>query len=830
MIRTLKLAGRLLLRDWRAGELYLLALAIVIAVSSVTSVGFFTDRVRQVLEQQANELLGSDLLIASSEPIPADVIDAAQKSRLQVSLRVEFPSMVLAQDKNQLASLKAVSENYPLRGSIKIASSTSANEINAVGIPAPGTLWADAGLMRALNVGVGSVIQLGAADFKIAAILTSEPARAAGTVFIIAPTVIINATDLVKTQLIQPASRVRYNLLVAGDHTHIKSFRDLVEPKLKPGQRIEGIEDARPEIRNALERARQFLGLAALVSVMLAGVAIATATRRFITRHLDTCAIMRCFGAKQADVLWLFSLQIIALGLLAALLGCVLGYAGQWVLAEMLGPLVGAQLPTPSFRPVLFGMATGLLALLGFALPPLLHLRQVPTLRVLRRELGALPARSIGGYVLGLGALAILIVWQAGDVKLGVYMLAGMAATIVLLILAALLFMWPLRRLRQRVGVGWRFGFANIFRRPAGSMTQILAFGLGIMALLLLTFVRSDLMADWQNRLPPDTANRFLINIQPEQVAALTTFLHSHGFTAPGVYPMVRGRLVAINGEPVTPERYQDEHAKALVAREFNLSWSQDLAPDNEIVAGQWWRPDDNTAALSVEQGIAESLNIHLGDSLRYVIAENEFEAKVTNLRKVNWDTFRPNFFVIAPPGALDNYPASYISSFYLSDKRQEVLSLLLKQFPNITVIDVAAVMDQVRQIIERVGMAVDFVFIFTLLAGFTVMYAAIQATLDERVQEGAILRTLGAQRGQLLRGLIAEFAGIGLLAGTIAAAVATALSYALAQYVFHLPFSFNPMLWITGVVGGVIGVGLAGWLGTRFIANKPPLQTLQSV
>ena len=830
MIRTVKLAGRLLLRDWRAGELYLLAIAIVIAVASVTSVGFFTDRVQQVLEQQANELLGGDLLIASSEPVPSNITDVAQKTTLRVSHRIEFPSMVLAQGKNQLVSLKAVSENYPLRGSIKVAASASAQEVKAVGIPVPGTVWADAAVMRALDVDVGSVIQVGAADFKIAAILTNEPARAAGTLFSIAPTVIVNVKDLPSTQLIQPASRVRYNLLLAGDSASIKTFRDVVEATLKPGQRIEGIEDARPEIRSALERARQFLGLAALVSVMLAGVAIATATRRFITRHLDTCAIMRCFGAKQADVLWLFLLQIIALGFLASLVGCVLGYAGQWVLAETLGPLVGAQLPMPGFRPVLLGMSTGLVALLGFALPPLLHLRHVPTLRVLRRELGALPARSLAGYVVGISALAILIVWQAGEIKLGVYVLAGIAATIVLLVLSAWLFMWPLRRLRKRVGVGWRFGIANIFRRPGGSMTQILAFGLGIMALLLLTFVRSDLMADWKNRLPPDTANRFLINIQPEQVDALTQFLKSQGFAEPGVYPMVRARLVAINGEPVTPQRYEDDHARALVTREFNLSWSQDLAPDNEIVAGKWWQPGDSSAVLSVEKGIAETLHLRLGDSLRYVIADNEFEARVTNFRKVSWDTFRPNFFVIAPTGALNSYPASYITSFYLPKERTEVLSSLLKQFPNITVIDVEAIMDQVRQIIERVSMAVDFVFVFTLLAGLAVMYAAIQATLDERIQEGAILRTLGAQRGQLLRGLIAEFAGIGLLAGSVAAAVATGLSYALAHYVFHLPFTFNPMLWITGIVGGVCGVGLAGWLGTRFIANRPPLQTLQSV
>lgn len=829
-MNTSMLALRMLGRDWRSGELRVLALAIIVAVTSVTAVGFFTDRINQALHRQANELLGADLLIASDHPLPDDYRAIAGQNRLLIAETLDFPSMVVAEDNTHLAEIKAASGNYPLRGKLRIAPQRFAPDAPATGAPKPGTVWVDPALLAPLGISVGNSITVGETQFLVAAVLTHEPARG-GDLFSIAPRLLMNIADLPKTRLVQPASRIRYRLLVSGEMENIAGYRNTVAKRLKAGERIEGAGDARPELRTALNRAQSFLGLAALVSVMLAGVAIAVATRRFISRHLDNCAMMRCLGAAQGEITRLYVYQIFLLGLTASLIGCALGFAAQSGLAEVLGTMVAARLPPPSPLPVLSGVLTGMITLLGFALPPLLHLKRVPPLRVLRRDMGPPPARSLGAYGSGLAALAALMLWQAGDLKLGGYVLGGTAAALLGLTAFALALIGALRLLRNRSGVAWRFGIANITRRAQGSVVQVLGFGIGIMALLLLTLVRGDLLDTWQKSLPPDAPNRFLINIQPDQLSAVRSFLSRENGAEPPLFPMIRGRLTAINNQPVAPESYADEHAQRLVAREFNLSWAAKMQEDNKIVAGKWWTPaDDGKHLFSVEEGLAKTLGVKLGDTLRFNIGGMDFDARVASLRKVEWDSMRANFFIIASPGALDGYPASYITSLYVPQSAPEVMNRLVKAFPNVTVIDVAAIMAQVRIIMERVSLAVEYVFSFTLLAGLLVLYAAIQSTLDERIRESAILRTLGAQRGQLLTGLFAEFATLGLLAGLVAAFAATLLGYVLATRLFHLAFDFNPWVWIAGLTGGALGVGLAGLLGTRFILRQPPLQTLRGM
>lgn len=837
-MNTFALAMRMLRRDWQAGELRVLAAALIVAVTSITAVGFFTDRINQALHRQANELLGADLLIASDQPTAASVRDLARQHGLHSTETLDFRSMVVAGDNTRLAEIKAVSDGYPLRGTLRTAPQRFAPDAPAAGIPAPGTAWLDAALLTPLNLNVGDAITLGEAQLTVAAVLTHEPARG-GDLFSIAPRLMLNSADVPRTQLVQPASRVRYHLLVAGDNAQdISAYRAAITPLLKTGERIESIEDARPELRSALTRARSFLGLAALVSVMLASVAIATATRRFVLRHLDNCAMMRCLGAVQRDITRLYVYQILVLGLTASLLGCSLGYAAQGVLVNVLGSMISAELPPPSLWPVVSGLLTGMITLLGFSLPPLLQLKSVSPLRVLRRDIGAPQISNLTAYGAGITALAALILWQAGEIKLGLYMLGGTVVTLLALGALTLLLMRGLRLLhRHHSGhnsVAWRFGMANITRRAQGSVVQVVGFGIGIMALLLLTLVRGDLLDDWQKSLPADAPNRFLINIQPDQVAPIRNFLAN----APGIergsepvlFPMIRGRLTGVNDKPITPENYTDERAQRLVAREFNLSWAADMQADNKIVAGAWWRETDpDKHVISIEEGLATTLGLKLGDSMRFSIAGSAFSATITSLRKVEWDSMHPNFFVLAPPGAFDTYPSSFMTSLYVPIDKPDIMNALVKTFPNVTIIDVAAIMAQIRQIMERVTLAVEYVFMFTLLAGLLVLYAAIQSTLDERIHESAILRTLGARRGQLLTGLFAEFATLGLLAGLVAACAATLLGYVLATQLFHLPYTFNPWLWIIGVTGGTLGVGLAGLLGTQFILRQPPLQTLRN-
>ena len=832
-MKTLLLALRLLRRDFRAGELRILALAILVAVGGMTAVGFFTDRMQRAMVQQGVELLGADLVLVSSAPARAELVDEARRAQLVTVATLTFPSVVLAGDRPQLVDVKAVGAGYPLRGTLRNALTVDAPEQATREIPAPGDVWVEPRLIEMLSLTIGGRINLGAGQFRVARVLTYEPDRG-GDMFSLGPRVLLNSADVLRTRLVLPGSRVSYRLLLSGDPGQIAAFRAWAEPRLKPGERLVEVRDARPELKVALERAEKFLGLAALVSVLLAGVAVAVATRRYVARHLDGSALMRCFGATQARVVALYGLQMLVLGIIASLLGSLLGLAVQAALAALLAGMFNTTLPAPSLWPLVIGLLVGVVTLLGFALPPLLRLKSVPPLRVIRRDLGPVPVRAYSVYGAALLAMGLLMFWQVHDLTLTLIVLGGALATLAALAIMAWLLVKGLGKLRARAGLAWRFGLANIARRPNASIAQILSFGLGLMVLLMLLLVRGDLLAAWQKRLPPDAPNNFLINVQPNDVPRLRDFLIQAGVgdsDGPKVFPMVRGRLTHINGRLVSGADYADERARNLVEREFNLSWSTQLQEDNRVVAGTFWSAQaSGEHELSVEKGLADTLGIKLGDALTYRIQDREVLAQVTSLRKVEWDSFRANFFVLAPPGLLNDFPATWITSFYLPAERKRVAGELVRAFPSVTVIDLETIMTRVRGIMDRVNTSVEVVFLFTLLAGLMVLYAAIQATQDERLHETAILRTLGASRARLMGGLLAEFGLLGLLAGLLAAFAASAAGLMLARQVFHLDYTVNPLLWLIGPVVGAAGIGLFGFLGTRRVLNVPPLATLREL
>ena len=828
-MKTLKLSLRLLLRDWRAGELGVLAIALIIAVGSVTTVGFFTDRIQQALSTQANSLLGADLVVVSDHPMATSLAAKAAQLNLQSASTTAFPSMVLHGERNQLAEIKAVSVGYPLRGALRVSPSAFAPDGFAVGIPAAGSVWVDARLLTQLGIRVGDTVQVGALNLIIGAVLTQEPDRG-GDFFSIAPRLLMNLSDLKNTELVQAGSRASYRLLLAGGDREVSTFRNWAMSQLERGQKLEGVNDARPEVRAALTHAQQYLGLAALLSVVLAAVAVALAVRRFMQRHLDSCAIMRCLGASQALILSVYLLELCWLGISASLLGVTLGYFAQYALALWLGTLVTTSLPAATLLPAGQGLLVGMALLIGFSLPILLRMRQTSTLRVLRRDFGTSQGYAWASTLLGVSVLAGLLLWKAGEFRLGLYVLAGLAAVVLVAGLLAWLLMKGVATFSGYFAPSWRYGLANIRRRAWGSVAQIIAFSLGILSLLLLTLVRGDLMESWRATLPLDAPNRFLINVQPEQLAALDVFFKGQGLATPQFFPMVRARLTAINEQPVRASNYPEDRAKRLVEREFNLSSADQLQSDNTIVAGRWWSSSAPVSAqLSLEQGIANTLGLKLHDVLTYEVAGTSFSAQITSLRKVNWDSFRVNFFVITPPGLLANYPQSYITSLYLPDNRGAVLSKLVQTFPNITIIDVAAIMAQVRAIMERVAGAVEFVFLFTLASGLMVLYAAIAATRDERIFESVMLRVLGASRAQVLKGQFAEFVLIGVLSGLIAAFGASVLSYVLSTQVLHLPYLFNPWIGLIGVSSSAAGIALAGMLGTWRLLGQPPMLALRS-
>ena len=823
------MAFRALRRDWRSGELRVLAAALLIAVASVAAVGFFTDRIGQAMERKASELLGADLVIASPDPLQPILIAEAQRQGVQIAETLNFRSVVVAGDITQLAEVKAVSPGYPLRGALQISDQPFASPRTVTTIPNPGEVWLDERLLQLLNLQVGDRVDFGSRSFRIAQVLTYEPDRA-GDLFSLAPRLLLNLADMPSTGLVQRGSRVDHRLLLAGDPAVLETFKTWVKPRLKTGEKLQGIRDARAELRSALERAQRFLHLAALVSVILAGVGVAIAARRFAARHWDSVAILRCVGATQNVISRLFALELLALALVAGVIGLAVGYLAQYGLSGLLGQLVSStELPAPSWQPVLPALATGFVTLLGFGLPPLLRLREVPPLRVLRRDLGPINPRLVALYGPAVPATAALLIWQAGEIRLALYVCAGVAGTVIALTLGAWGLVKTLNLLRGQVGVAWRFGLANIARRGSGSAAQVVALGLGLMALLMLTLVRTDLLSSWRASLPADAPNHFLINIQPHEVAGIRTFLGERGLGQVELFPMVRGRLTAINERTVGPDDYDNPRAKRLIEREFNLSWTDRLRDDNRIVAGRWWNDNDNGQGLaSVEQALAKDLGIAVNDTLRFQIAGQTLSAKVASLRSVEWDSFRANFFVVFPSGVLDNYPAAWITSFHLPPGQKPLLADLVRQYPSVTVLDVEALMNKVRDIVDRVIAAVEYVFLFTLAAGLVVLYAAIQATQDERRFESAVLRTLGASRAIVRRSLLAEFATLGLLAGVLAAGAATLIGYVLATQVFDFPYHGNPWLWVLGIGTGVIGVGVAGLIGARSALNQPPWRALR--
>ncbi len=816
------LSLNLLRRDWRAGEWRVLLLALVLAVGSLATVGLFADRVRQALQQQAQSLIGADLRITSSRSLSTEYRKAAEDRGMQVVQSRTFPSMVVHGEQVLLSEIQAVETGYPLRGKIEI---DDGSLHVASAIPVSGTVWVDERLLRRMDMQVGDEVGIGAQRFNIAARIVKDIDQSIGFASF-APRVLMNETDLASTGLLQEGSRVSYRLMIAGDATQVLALKTSLQEKLSGNEKMEDVRDARPEIRTSLERAEHFLGLAALTAAILAGAAMALAARRFVLRHLDGVAVMRCLGAQQGQVLSLFLYQFVLLGIVAVLVGSLLGYLTQAALVESIASMREASLPQPSVMPLVKAAVSGFALLLGFAFLPLLQLRKVSPLRVLRRELGLPEASAWLIYGLAVGVLAALFLWHAGSLKLGLAVLGGLLAGLLLFGWLAWLLLHLLARYASYFQAHWRQAFNNLARHGRSAAVQVVALSLGGMALLVLTLVRGDLLEAWQGKLPPDAPNRFLVNIQADQYQPVLDLFTQRSLPAPELQPMVRGRLIEINERVVNGDSFADQRAKAFVEREFNLSYMEQMPTWNEVTGGLWWK-NDSVGELSVEEGIAKTLNIKLGDSLTYDVAGSHFTAKVTSLRKVQWDSMKVNFFVITTPELLKEFPTSYLSSFYLHPDKARVGDELSRTFPNILLIDTGAVIAQVRGIMDQIAQTVSAVFLFTLLSGLAVLYAALLATQDERSHEAAILRTLGADSRYLRRLHLAEFAILGGLSGLFAAAGATLLGWVLARFVLEIPYQANFSIWAIGLFGGIAVVTLAGWLATRRIVNLPPLRIL---
>ncbi len=857
------LGWRSLWRDLRSGELRLLMVAVTLAVAALTAVSFFSDRLKSGLERDARQLLGGDAVVVSDNPPTAAWLDQARALGLEQALTLGFPTMGRAPDAQggatRLVALKAVDQGYPLRGQLRLTrDAQDTTGVPTDTIPAPGEVWVAPPLLDALGLKLGDPLLLGDAAFRIAELIALEPDRGAGFMNF-APRVMMRAADLPATGLVQPASRITWRLALAGPDAAVQRYLDWADAELKKpgvrGVRLESLSTGRPEMRTTLDRADKFLNLVALLAALLSAVAVALAARGFAARHLDASAMLRVLGLPQRRIAAAHTFEFLLVGLVASLAGVLIGYAVHHVFVLLLAGLVESALPAPSAWPTLFGLGIGLTLLIAFGLPPVLQLAQVPPLRVIRRDVGALRPASLAVLALGVLGFAALLLAVSSDLKLGLIAVGGFAGAVALFALLSWSAVKLLRPLvNEQTAPRWMvLATRQLSARPAYAVVQVSSLAVGLLALVLLVLLRTDLVDSWRAATPADAPNRFVINVMPDQADAFRAALQGAGVSQLDWYPMFRGRLVAINGRAVSPSDYPDDRAQRLVEREFNLSHAAEPPSHNDISAGRW--TSGEAGAISVESGLAETLGLKLGDTLTFDIAGSATSARITSLRKVDWASMHVNFFVMFPLAEMPELPITYIAAYRApevwpprssawrdslpaegapstsgrpGDGAAGFDNALVRQFPNITNVDMSATIAQIQRVMDQVIRAVEFLFGFTLVAGLIVLFAAVSATREERAREFAIMRAVGA--GSRLLGQVqrAELAGVGLLAGVLASVVASVVGWAMARWVFD--FSWHASPWVP-LAGGVVGALLAlaaGWWSLREVLRRPVVQTLR--
>jgi putative ABC transport system permease protein len=785
-------------------------------------------RIAGAVDNQANEVLAADLRLEAQRPMRELYAREAERRGLKVATSTGLLSVVFAGDASQLSNLRAVTSGYPLRGRMLIADEPFGASRAADGVPAPGEAWPESKLLAAIGAGVGSELSIGAAKFRVTRVLITRPDQGA-TFADLAPSIIINAADIPATQLIQPGSRVSYSLLVAGERGEVAEMRAWLEARKATNERLLDITETTPQIKTAIDRAGRFLSLASLVAVLLCAIAVAMAARRYVRRHLDSVALLKTLGASRAFTLAVSLIQLTIIGIAAAAIGAALGFLAQSWLVTALRDLLQGELPAPTWTPVGIGFLTAIAVLAGFALPPLLQLSRTPALRVLRRDVGPPPPIVILAFGPAVLAVAGLIYWVVRDPRLFTGFTVGLIVFLGVLALSGLLLVRITSGMRGGVSVAWRYGIANLGRRRAESVVQLTAFGCGLMVLLLLAVVRNDLLNDWRRSLPADIPNYFFINIPPDEREGFLATLAQEGARSTRALPMIRARLTHIDDRAIEDLRFASPRGQGFATRDQNITWAADLGADNRIVDGKWFSATDRgRSVVSISTEFQEALGVGLGDRLRFDIAGETVEAEIVSVRKVKWDSFQPNFFLVFPPGLLDGTAGTWMTSAYFKPEDSRSLARIVRQFPSVSVFDLDDLLAQVRNVIDKAALAVQSVFLFTLFAGLVVLLAAVQASRDERRYESAMLRTLGADRATVRNGVLAEFATLGVLSGVLAALGASVAGFFIAKLVLEVAYAPEPLVWVIGIVGGGSLVALAGWLATRSVVGQPPLTTLR--
>ena len=827
------LAIQLLRRNWRSGELKLLGLSLVLAVAVLSGIAIFTDRLESTLVMQSNSVLGADYVVRGSQPHPPEWETAAAEQKVKHTQAVLFSSMVFAGDEMHLASVKAVGDGYPLRGQFEISQvpfAVKAEDIHiASAIPAVGEAWVDSRLLPLLNIQLGDKLAVGEHELTLTQVLIREPDNAS-PFSMLGARLVMNIADLAKTQVVQPGSRVDYQWLIASDNQNrLAEFVDWLKPQLSQHQRLQDLDSAQGRVGRTLKTGKQFLLLAAVIAVLLAGVAIAIAARQFAERHTDQVALMKSLGASSARVRTIYFGQLLVLAAVASLLGLVLGEGLQRVVAVSLQQAYQVRLVAAGFYPYGLSFVSGLICLICFALPALWFLPGVPPLKILRRELAVNMPQVWLQALVALLAVVLLVVLFSRDLQLALSISGALLVVIAAALVSAWLLLIASRRWGLRLGGFWRLAFANLLRRRGQSLVLILVFAVAIMLLFTLTIVRTSLINEWRVQVPEHAPNHFLVNIPPQELPQIQQLLVAKQVRPEPIYPMVRGRITHIN-DVETTEAQRD--LSNSLRRELNLTWASQLADDNKILQGDWWdswqRQSDNLPGVSVEIKTAEEIGLQLGDKLRFSLGGLAMEARIASLRSLDWNSMRPNFFFIFEPGALDAYSPTHITSIYLPPEQKSVINELLRNHPTVLVIELDRIISQVRAIIDQVSDGVLLVLWLTLAGGCLVLFAAVMGSIESRKQEAGLLRALGSPRRLVLGSLAAEFAILGTIAGAIAILGSEILLLSLQKFVLETPIQPHYVYWLLSPVAGGVLVCLLGYAGCRPVVTTPPAVVLR--
>ena len=883
------LASRLLWRDWRSGELRLLFLALVMAVTSVSGIALFTDRLEKALLLESANMLAADRVLGSGKVLPDEILNEAQTRGLRTASTLSFTSMAFSDSGNMLVSAKAVSDTYPLRGDVIIADAPFIRGAPIQSGPQPGEVWLESRALPALGLEVGDSVYVGEAELTVSKIIIAEPDRSGGGMVDNAgPRLMLHLDDVAKTNVVQLGSRVSYRFLFAADELlALDEFETWVDAEYEGEYRLRDVRDESEEVSEALSRAESFLLLGSLFAVLLAGVAIALTAKRYSERHYDYVAILKTFGCTSPQIGFIYLWIQALLAIVAVVVGSVLGWGVHHIILRALQTVITVELPAAGFEPFVVGAMTAVICLLSFALPPLLALRETPPLRVLRKDISQQKVGANVPYVFGIGGTIGLVYWYSQDAVLTSVLVVAVASIAILLSGLSFLLLSSSSAVGMRAGSAWKLAMSAARRRRKQNVLQVMVFSVTIMSLLILGLLRTDLIADWQAQLPENTPNHFMMNISQPQIAGIEEFFEENGVQGNAFYPLISARVTKVNG--ATPDPQEDlnsdaergtlaggggddaEEESAKGAARVGLSvgygqgetnaagassgkeaseseagdeaeegevrgrlsrrqvtWAAELPADNRVTGGEWWEANVEPGFVSIEQDYADWLDIELGDVIEFEINAQTVSAEVSSFRSVRWDNMQPNFFIIFSPGTIDHLGATFLSTALMEREQKILLNELVQRFPTIVVIEIDALIEQIQNIIAQVTSAIELISVLVLVCGALVLLACVNATLDERFYENAILRTLGAGKRLIMTSLLIEFASIGLMAGLVATLGAEASLYYLQEQVFEQEFALHYWVWLAGPLAGMIIIGGLGVNSTRGVVNISPLNVLR--